>query len=343
MSEWMSPLSLTKPVIQAPMAGGLVTPRLASAVSNEGALGSLASGYVSPQALEKQLIEMKELTDRSFQVNLFVPEERQMPEAELVEKWKARIPRAKDAKPFSDLKEEWNDFEEKAELLIRYGVKACSFTFGLPPEETAEKLKKSGCFLFGTATTPEEAKAFEERGMDAVILQGIEAGGHRGSFLPVKGEPALGLMALIPQAKDALDIPVIAAGGIFDRRGVQAARCLGADGAQVGTPFLLCEESSASPAYQKAIAESKGADTRLTTLFSGKQARGIVNQFMKTYEADEGKTLPYPLHNTLTKPMRGHAAQSGDAEYMSLWAGQSAAKLEGPTDVKTVLDGLCES
>ncbi|KXZ13335.1 nitronate monooxygenase [Bacillus nakamurai] len=343
MSEWMNALSLTKPVIQAPMAGGLVTPSLASAVSNEGALGSLASGYVSPISLEQQIIEMQQKTNRSFQVNLFVPEERETPEAGVFEKWKASIPMADEAQPFSILEEDWKDFEEKVELLIRFRVKACSFTFGLPPEETVQKLKDSGCFLFGTATTAEEAAALEKRGMDAVVLQGIEAGGHRGSFLPAKGEPALGLMALIPQAADALNVPVIAAGGIFDHRGVQAARCLGADGVQIGTPFLLCEESSASPAYKQAIAEAEGADTRLTSLFSGKQARGIVNQFMKTYEAEEENTLPYPLHNTLTKPMRRHALQSEDADYMSLWAGQSAGMLKGLTDVKTVLSELCRS
>ncbi|TYS07872.1 nitronate monooxygenase [Bacillus subtilis] len=343
MTEWMKSLSLTKPVIQAPMAGGLVTPVLAAAVSNEGALGSLASGYLSSDMLEKQIVDMQQLTDGAFQVNVFVPESRKEPGEDSVETWKNRIPFAEQAPPFSSEKEEWEDFHKKISIILKHNVRACSFTFGIPPDETIQALKENGCCLIGTATVPQEAIMLEERGIDIIVLQGSEAGGHRGSFLPVSGEAALGLMSLIPQAADAVSVPVIAAGGIADRRGVQAAHCLGAQGVQVGTPFLMCEECEASETYRRELKRAQGTDTRLTSLFSGKPARGIVNQWMKEQQAEEANTLPYPLQNTLTKPMRKQAAREKDSGYMSLWAGQSVGMLNGPADVKSLLAELCRT
>ncbi|KAA6443694.1 nitronate monooxygenase [Bacillus atrophaeus] len=341
MKEWMNILSLTKPVIQAPMAGGLVTPRLASAVSREGALGSLASGYLSPQVLEKQIAEMQALTSRSFQVNVFVPESRETPDEKVLEKWKTSIPLAEQAPPMTTEEQDWEDFFEKIMLIIKYKVKACSFTFGMPPAATVRLLKDNGCYLIGTATSIEEAVALEERGMDMIVLQGSEAGGHRGTFLPAKGESSLGLMAFIPQAADAVNVPVIAAGGVFDRRGVKAAEILGAQGVQVGTAFLMCAESEASRIYKRELLAAQGTDTRLTSLFSGKPARGIVNEWMKQKRSEEADTLPYPIQNTLTKPMRQNAAAQQDSGHISLWAGQSAGGLQTATDVKTLLDQLC--
>ncbi|MGM0950314.1 MAG: nitronate monooxygenase [Bacillota bacterium] len=343
MTEWMKLLSLTKPVIQAPMAGGLVTPVLAAAVSNEGALGSLASGYLSSDMLEKQIVDMQQLTDGAFQVNMFVPESRKEPDEGNIQTWKNRIPFAEQAPPFSSEEEEWEDFHKKISIILKHNVRACSFTFGIPPDETIQALKKNGCCLIGTATVPQEAIMLEERGMDIIVLQGSEAGGHRGSFLPVSGEAALGLMSLIPQAADAVSVPVIAAGGIADRRGVQAAHCLGAQGVQVGTPFLMCEQCEASETYKGELKRARGTDTRLTSLFSGKPARGIVNQWMKEQQAEEANALPYPLQNTLTKPMRKQAAREKDSGYMSLWAGQSVGMLNGTADVKSLLAELCRT
>lgn len=161
---------------------GLVTPVLAAAVSNEGALGSLASGYLSPDMLEKQIIEMQQLTDRVFQVNVFVPESRKEPDEDIVQTWKNKIPFSEQAPSFSSEKEEWDDFHKKVNIILKHNVKACSFTFGIPPDESIQALKKNGCCLIGTATTPQEAVLLEERGMDIIVLQGSEAGGHRGSF-----------------------------------------------------------------------------------------------------------------------------------------------------------------
>jgi nitronate monooxygenase len=340
MNDFMKMFSLTKPIIQAPMAGGIIKPRLAAAVSEYGALGSLASGYLTPQVLEDQIKEMFELTEGSFQVNLFVPADNGTPNDEDVQHWKQNLPLCDKASPFTVIKEEWDDFYAKIELILQCGVKYCSFTFDLPPEDAVKELKKAGCGLIGTASSVEEAILMEERGMDAVVLQGSEAGGHRGSFLKSKGESSIGLMALIPQTTDVINIPVIAAGGIMDYRGVKAALTLGAQGVQVGTAFLICHESYAHPAYKQKIISENETTTRLTKLFSGKEARGIVNKWMEDKKLDEVRSLPYPYQNTLTKPMRQQAALQNNPEQMSLWAGQGIRSLNKETSVKELLDKL---
>lgn len=267
MNEFMKKFSLTKPIIQAPMAGGITKPRLASAVSNQGALGSLASGYLTPDLLEQQIKEIFELTDAPFQINVFVPLGLEMPPKDQIKKWKENIPLANQVNQFTSVQEEWDDFYQKIDLILKYKVKACSFTFDLPPEDAVKELKTAGCCLIGTASTVEEALLMEERGMDIVVLQGSEAGGHRGAFLPSKGESAVGLMALIPQAADALSVPVIAAGGMIDHRGVKAALTLGAQGVQIGSAFLICHESNAHPVHKQKILEANEADTKLALFY----------------------------------------------------------------------------
>ncbi|WP_163136211.1 nitronate monooxygenase [Bacillus subtilis] len=342
MNEFMKKFSLTKPIIQAPMAGGITKPRLASAVSNQGALGSLASGYLTPDLLEQQIKEMFELTDAPFQINVFVPLGLEMPPKDQIKKWKENIPLANQVNQFTSVQEEWDDFYQKIDLILKYKVKACSFTFDLPPEDAVKELKTAGCCLIGTASTVEEALLMEERGMDIVVLQGSEAGGHRGAFLPSKGESAVGLMALIPQAADALSVPVIAAGGMIDHRGVKAALTLGAQGVQIGSAFLICHESNAHPVHKQKILEANEADTKLTTLFSGKEARGIVNKWMEEKEQFETQTLPYPYQNTLTKAMRQNASLQNNHDQMSLWAGQGIRSLTDEMSVKQLLNQLCQ-
>ncbi|UOY90014.1 nitronate monooxygenase [Bacillus glycinifermentans] len=341
MNEFMKMFSLTKPIIQAPMAGGITKPRLASAVSNQGALGSLASGYLTPEILEQQTKEMFELTDAPFQINVFVPSDLETPSEDQVEKWKKNIPLADQVNQFKSVQEEWDDFYQKIDIILRYKVKACSFTFDLPPEDAVKELKASGCCLIGTASTVEEAMLMEERGMDIVVLQGSEAGGHRGAFLPSKGESAVGLMALVPQAADALGVPVIAAGGMTDHRGVKAALTLGAQGVQIGSAFLICHESNAHAVHKQKVLEANEADTKLTKLFSGKEARGIVNKWMEEKEGYETQTLPYPYQNTLTKPMRQQASLQNNHDQMSLWAGQGIRSLTEEISVKQLLNKLC--
>ncbi|EWH21235.1 nitronate monooxygenase [Bacillus haynesii] len=340
MNQFMERLSLSKPVIQAPMAGGPTTPRLAAAVSDSGGLGSLASGYLTPEVLQQQILETKKLTSAAFQVNLFIPEKRETVSREEYERWLEKIPLARSASSVADEKQDWDDFYEKIEIILKEGISAVSFTFGPPPADAVKELKNRNCCLMGTAVSVEEAVLLEELGMDVIVVQGSEAGGHRGAFLKTKGEPSVGSMALIPQAADHVSVPVIAAGGIFDKRGVAAAFALGAQGVQIGTAFLTCEESGTHPAYKQKLLEAVETDTRLTRLFSGKPARGIVNQWMEDRRSDEAEALPYPLQNTLTQPMRKQAKLEGNTDSMSLWSGQGVRASVQQTTVKELMDQL---
>ncbi|WP_145723663.1 nitronate monooxygenase, partial [Bacillus licheniformis] len=264
MNQFMERLSLSKPVVQAPMAGGPTTPRLAAAVSDCGGLGGLASGYLTPEVLRQQILETKKLTSAGFQVNLFIPEKRETVSREEYEGWQEKIPLAHSASPVTDERQDWGDFYEKIEIILKEGISAVSFTFGPPPADAVKELKDRNCCLIGTAVSVEEAVLLEELGMDVIVVQGSEAGGHRGAFLKTKGEPAVGSMSLIPQAADHVSVPVIAAGGIFDKRGVAAAFALGAQGVQIGTAFLTCEESGTHPAYKQKLFEAVETDTSLT-------------------------------------------------------------------------------
>ncbi|WP_077735480.1 nitronate monooxygenase [Bacillus sonorensis] len=341
MNELMKLLSLSKPIIQAPMAGGPATPRLAAAVSNQGGLGSLASGYLTPAALKRQIEETKELTPALFQVNLFVPEKREQVSREKLEGWQKKIPLSQSAEPETSEEQDWSDFNEKIDIILKSDVKVCSFTFGVPPVEVVGELKKRQCCLIGTAVSVEEALLLEEKGMDVIVVQGSEAGGHRGAFLHTKGEAAVGSMALIPQAADHVSVPVVAAGGIFDKRGVAAAFALGAQGVQLGSVFLACSESGTSQIYKQQLIRAAETDTRLTRLFSGKPARGIVNQWMEDRRQDEDEALPYPLQNALTKPMRKKAQLENNPGNMSLWCGQAARAIERETTVEELMEQLC--
>jgi len=198
------------------------------------------------------------------------------------------------------------------------------------PEAAIEAARDRGMLIAGTATTPQEARRLEASGVDAVIAQGGEAGGHRGTFDPA-AEPALiGTMALVPQVVDAVRLPVIASGGIMDGRGIAAALALGAQAAQLGTAFLTCEEAGVAEAYKTAVLGARAEDTRITRAFSGRAARGIENRVMRAIDRlDEGAgataaVLAFPLQNALTRPMRSAAARQGRADYLSLWAGQGA-------------------
>ncbi len=204
------------------------------------------------------------------------------------------------------------------------GASFFSFTFGLLPESATRAIKDRGMFLIGTATTVDEAVALQKAGVDAVVAQGSDAGGHRGTFSADFSTALIGTMSLVPQVADAVRIPVIASGGIMDGRGIVAALALGASAVQMGTAFLTCDEAGVPEAYKQAILNAREDQTHITRAFSGKPARGIVNRFMTEVEKDGSpdSILPFPLQNKLTRPLRTKAAQQGQAEFLSLWAGQ---------------------
>jgi nitronate monooxygenase len=216
-------------------------------------------------------------------------------------------------------------FPEQLEVIISERVPIFSCTFGILEPEILERLKKTGIKTMGTATTVAEAVAVEQAGMDIVVTQGSEAGAHRGTFLGDFETSMIGSMALIPQVVDAISIPVIAAGGIMDGRGILAAFALGASGVQMGTAFLTCDEATIPEPYKRALETTPAEQTALTRIYSGRPARGIINQFMRDAAGREDSILPFPFQNNLTRPMRNAASVKGDIRCMSLWAGQAAS------------------
>jgi nitronate monooxygenase len=219
-------------------------------------------------------------------------------------------------------------YRKQLEVLTEEQVPVCSFTFGIPESAIISELKKQGTIIIGTATNVKEAVEWEEAGADVIIAQGAEAGGHRGTF-GSEESGLIGSMALIPQVADAVSCPVAAAGGIMDSRGIAAAMMLGAAGAQLGTAFLTCRESGAHSLYKQALLNAREDQTAVTKAFSGKLARGIRNRFME--EMKGLQTLPYPLQNDMTAPIRKQAAKLEQPEFMSLWAGQGVTLAEEVT------------
>ncbi|MCJ7841056.1 nitronate monooxygenase [Lederbergia sp. NSJ-179] len=319
-------LNIKYPIIQAGMAGGVTTPELVAAVSNAGALGTLGAGYMSPEQTQESIRKIKQLTDQPFGVNLFVPELPDISE-DVIEKANEWLRPFREELNLSEKPEVQKPsasfFEKQIEIMMEEQVPICSFTFGIPPKETVQKLKKRNTVVIGTATTVKEAMANEEHGMDMVVVQGSEAGGHRGTFMGSFEEAMIGTMALIPQTVDHVDIPVIAAGGIMDGRGVLAAMVLGAEAVQMGTAFVTSVESGANVQHKEAILTSHEEQLVVTSAFSGKPARGVQNDFI-TKMAKHEKELPkYPLQNALTKQIRSEAAKQNRPEWMSLWCGQN--------------------
>lgn len=319
-----SKLGIKYPVIQAPMAGGPTTPQLVAAISNGGGLGSLGAGYSDPPALRKSIESIQKLTKNPFAVNLFVPgkystdPEKIKKITEILKPYfrEAGLDEIKEVRPLIE------HYEQQLQLLMEYRVPVISFTFGAPEKETVRSLKCSGVVTIGTATTVDEAMDLESRGIDIIVAQGFEAGGHRGTYLGSPEDNLVGTISLVPQVADSVDIPVAAAGGIMDGRGIAAALSLGAYGVQLGTAFLTCTESGAHELHKKAILNSTEKDTVLTKVFSGKLARGLKNRFTEEMERYESYIPDYPVQNSITRDLRKASAAKGKTDFMSLWSGQ---------------------
>lgn len=329
-NEMTDLLKIEYPIIQAPMAGGVTTSELVAEVSNSGGLGMIGAGYMTPVQIREQIREIKQLTSNSFGINLFVPDEFNVSEhdiesanqilnpirAQLNLSQKDRL----ETPTFNDVSK---TFMEQIKVVIEEKVPICSFTFGIPSKEVIAELKQSNIILMGTATTVREAVENEKAGMDIVVVQGSEAGGHRGNFIDGHQESLVGLMSLIPQVVDNVRIPVVAAGGIMDGRGLIASICLGAKGVQMGTAFLTCVESGAHKVHKEAILTANEDQTVLTRSFSGKWARGIKNKFISEMQDHETLLPDYPVQNTLTQDIRKTSAAQNNQDFMSLWSGQS--------------------
>jgi nitronate monooxygenase len=330
-------LGIKYPVIQAPMLG-ITTPRMVGKISNAGGLGSLAVGGLSPDETTSLINEVKKNTSLPFAVNLFahdIPEISE-PEFRKMQDFLDDYSIGKGIKPekinASEIK--FFSYKEQIDILIDLKVPIVSFTFGIPDDNSIEKLKAAGIFVIGTATCIEEAIALDNKAVDALVAQGIEAGGHRGTFINHDKIPQIGTFVLTPMIADSVKIPVIAAGGITDGRSIIAAGILGAQGFQVGSLFLRSNESKASAAYKEAVKNSRETSSVLSKAFSGKWARLINNDMIKTIENSKLKIPVYPIQNSLTQSIRKEANFQGQNDLISLFAGQRAgAAPEQDSDV----------
>ncbi len=286
----------------------------------------MGAGYMTPAQIAESIAQIRALTTRPFGVNLFAggfdgTGTRDAARIlELMAPHHARLGLPPPTTPDDFLP----PFEQQAQVILDAEVPVFSFTFGIPAPEIIAKMKARGIRLMGTATTVAEARALHAAGVDAIVAQGSEAGAHRGTFLAACEDSLIGTLALVPQIVDASPLPVVASGGIMDGRGIVAAAALGASAVQMGTAFLACPESGAADAYKAAVLAARDDGTLLTRAFSGRMARGIANSFAVEMKAHTHELLRYPAQNNLTRPMRTAAARQGDADRLSLWAGQAA-------------------
>jgi nitronate monooxygenase len=336
MKNWLATslterLQIRYPLIQAPMAGSITTPQLVAAVSNAGGLGSLAGGYLEPEQVRAAIAAVRNLTDKPFAVNLFIPEAVTAEPAyieranTLLAPYRAELGLPPPALPTfapSHLKEQ---MEEQLAVLVEEKVNILSFTFGVPEPKEVAALKRWGITLLGTATHLLEAICLEESGVDIIVAQGAEAGGYRGTFIGPPERGLVGNMALLPLLTTHLRIPVVAAGGIMNGRGIAAALLGGAAGVQLGTAFLACPESGAHPRYKELLAEGTEINTILTRVFSGRLARSLENRFTTELQAHEAQWPGFPVQHLLTRDIRQAAAAQNRPEFMALWAGQGCA------------------
>jgi nitronate monooxygenase len=311
---------LEVPIVQAPMAGGPSTPELAAAVGGAGGLGFVAAGYRAPDALAEDLARTRALTDRPFGVNVFAATGAPADPAVVRRYADALRPLAERAgvalgEPRFD--DDW--FDAKLALLVDAPPAVVSFTFGCPPAETIARVRGAGSAVWVTVTGPDEAEQAVAAGADALVVQGVEAGGHRGSFADREDRVDYGLLALLALVRARVDVPLVATGGIATGRGVAAVLAAGAAAAQVGTAFMRCPEAGTSAPHREALATSR--PTGLTRAFSGRLARGIVNRLQAEHTA--GAPLAYPELHHVTAPLRAHGRKAGDADVINLWAGQA--------------------
>lgn len=323
MDTLLERLQIKLPLIQAPMAGGPDTPALAAAVSNAGGLGSLGCGYLTAAKIEAVVAETRRLTDRPFALNLFArgEEKSEAPNAHclsVLHEIRLGLGLPPEPPPVAAAE----TFATQLEAVLRARPRLFSFTFGMPRPEEVAALRARDILVVGTATTVAEGEALAALGVDAVCAQGSEAGGHRGTFLGRFEDALVGTMALVPQLVRALDLPVIAAGGIMDGAGIRAALGLGAVAVQLGTAFMNCPEAGTHAAHRAALSSTAARTTVVTRAFSGRPARGIRNRFTDLFEAVPPSS--FPLQQRLTADIRAAAVARGRTDLMQMWAGQAA-------------------
>ncbi|WXB91293.1 nitronate monooxygenase family protein [Metabacillus sp. FJAT-53654] len=333
-------LGIDYPIIQAGMAGGATTAELVAKVSETGALGTLGAAYMRPVGIRTTIKMIKEQTNRPFAVNLFCTSMKDdfsgMTEVQSVlntfrEKLGVRVD--------EDNVKTIDDFEEQFQVLMEENVPVISTAFGILSPEKVQIAKSRGVRVITMVTTVREAKIAEQAGADIIVAQGSDAGGHRSTF-DIKEHPNganIGTFSLIPQVVDNVNVPVVAAGGIMDGRGMLAAMALGAQGIQMGTQFLTCKESGIHHLYKAALYQSTEESTVITKSFSGRPARGIKNEFITHFEQSGIPPLPFPSQNTLTADIRKAAAVQNEINFMSLWSGQATRLLKEDKPAEVII------
>ncbi|MGE0423205.1 MAG: NAD(P)H-dependent flavin oxidoreductase [Reyranellaceae bacterium] len=320
------------PVLLAPMAGS-GTPALGAAVSEAGGLGSLACAMLTPEQIRAGVGVIRQRTDKPFNVNFFVHTP-PVPDAAREAAWRqslgayyaefgidpAKIPEGPGRAPFDEV---------TCELMVELKPKVVSFHFGLPEKRLLDRVKAAGCVTLSSATTVEEARWLEDRGVDAIIAQGNEAGGHRGMFLTEDIAAQPGTFALVPQIVDAVKVPVIAAGGIADARGVVAALALGASAVQLGTAYLFCDEAGITPIHRAALKSARADQTALTNVFTGRPARGLLNRVIREQGPISQHAPAFPLATSGIGPLRAATEAKGSGDFSPLWSGQAASLGQG--------------
>ncbi len=318
-------LEIDVPIIQAPMAGAQGS-ELAASVSAAGGLGSLPCAMLTPASAREEIARIRAATNRGFLMNFFChqpPEENPAAEA----RWRERL-----AGYYSELGAEppaagsvaRAPFDEAfCQLVEEVRPKAVSFHFGPPRDDLLERVRRTGCKMLSSATTVREAVFLTDKGFDAIIAQGAEAGGHRGMFLTADVTAQVGTFALVPQIVDAVDVPVIAAGGIADGRGIAAAFALGAAGVQIGTAYLRTPEARISGIHREALRTARDEDSVLTNVFTGRPARGLKNRLIREIGPIAGDAPAFPLAVGAISPLRAKAEAAGSGDFSPLWTGQA--------------------
>jgi nitronate monooxygenase len=313
---------LRVPIVQAPLAGGPSTPELAAAVASAGGFGFLAAGYKTIEGLSADLAALRELSGAPFGVNLFAPPAPSSTvDTDELAAYAGHLggEAARYGVQPGEASHDDDGYAAKVELMTQERPAVVSFTFGCPETSVVKRLYESGSDVWVTVTTPAEAEQAAAAGADALVVQGLEAGGHRGGFSDPPPGGELGLLALLALVRARVALPLVAAGGIADGAGVAAVLCAGASAAQIGTALMLTPEAGTSAPQRAAL--SRSGETALTRAFTGRSARGIVNRFMREHGAEA--PVGYPDVHHLTSPIRAAARAAGDAEAINLWAGQT--------------------
>ncbi|GAB4074896.1 nitronate monooxygenase [Barrientosiimonas marina] len=343
MQNFLDMCEIDKPVVQAGMAGGITTPEMVAAVAETGALGTIGAGYMNGPDLKNIIHSTKELTNKPFAVNVFaVNLEAWSDDAGAMQTFLETYRKTLGIAPGERSVKIQDYLAEKIDVIIEEAIPIVTTAFGVLPPEMIARLKRHDVVLIGMATTLGEASELEEAGYDAIVAQGVEAGGHRGTFdvNTYSFGSQISLHVLLQELLNTVNVPVIAAGGIYHKSQVEALLTMGASAVQIGTRFLMAAEAGTNTAYRQALIRADTHDTVITKVFSGRPARAIRNQFVDEVEASGIAPLPFPIQNQLTKPIRSVGKTKGIPDMQSLWAGQGVGAIRQEERAAEIVQSL---